>query len=703
MLPSVERRSIGGSGGGWAAVGDGVVQTFNALAPTTMTNTQSSAEDQFPPPRLPEAEQLASLTQGMQEVRSILRRETFGVVLPIKQLEALDRIIARHEESVAILRRRSSETQGGKVNLLDALILLNSLIGQVGAGADWLEVARSCPRLPRFGESGPLLSKQKSELRRGGVLAFIERYNREALQLIRVLKEVGDTQPLTDPLAVELLLGGYEVELTVLKAQALVAATSSVASAVDAPTFVMEGLLNSLHPIIRWPRFVELSPALKSSALTAIASLAHDLGHSDIARTALEKALDCTATDTDTDTTLQSLRYVIALTNNPARVIELTEQLAASSADGTVGAPFSRDRLGRLSVFRDIFPHLISNADEGTEDGQMLIRAALAAHYRWTYGIVPSADGVVHVVTDWKGQGRAIWRHNGELEVRRFSVPLETVMRVFQVSERRAGSAAALRAASTVLDNSVTPILEEILEDTKHRFVSGIGLTGVLPLLATSVHGAPLGTTGRIVHLHPLYGKVESPDLAGRSPDLLVVDLCFGADSSAVQVAFQLAGGLLHTTARIITFDSSSQGGGLDRSELLDALKVSRWPIYFGHALAPPHLVAATGLVLGDGQFLGLEELAALELTHVDGFILIGCASGRHSPILGGVSVAHAAALAGAKEVVFSSWPLKASQASRFTSALLRGYGAGALTSQTMADYFRVEPFSVGLFGLMRP
>jgi hypothetical protein len=125
--------------------------------------------------------------------------------------------------------------------------------------------------------------------------------------------------------------------------------------------------------------------------------------------------------------------------------------------------------------------------------------------------------------------------------------------------------------------------------------------------------------------------------------------------------------------------------------------------MYFGHAFSPAAHAASAGLLLGSSEFLGIEEIAALDLSQLDGFVLIACASGRYSPLLGGVSVAHAVAIAGAKEVVFSSWPLTSSQGSRFAEALLQGYGSGASSAETMADYFRAEPSLVGLFGLMRP
>jgi len=200
-------------------------------------------------PSLVEAEQLAALTRGMQQVRSIVRRETFGVVLPIKQLEVLDQIIATHEALVTRLRERAQSAYGGVVNLIDALVLLDALVGQVGAAADWLEIARSCPRLPRFNEKGPLLSTQKSEQRRGGVLAFIERYFGEATSLMTRLKALAESAPGSDPAAVELLLGGYEVQLNCLRALALTSATGAIKSAIDAPSFVHERLLGRLHTV----------------------------------------------------------------------------------------------------------------------------------------------------------------------------------------------------------------------------------------------------------------------------------------------------------------------------------------------------------------------------------------------------------------------------------------------------------------------
>lgn len=491
------------------------------------------------PAPLPEAEQLASLTRGMQQARSIVRRETFGVVLPIKQLEALDKIIATHEESVTRLRERALSAHGGVVNLADALVLLDALVGQVGAAADWLEIARSCPRLPRFNEKGPLFSAQRSEQRRAGVLAFIERYFVEATNLMVRLKALTESSPGSDPAAVELLLGGYEVQLNCLRALALTSATGAIESAIEAPSFVQERLLGRLHTVIRWPRFTELSTGLKSAVLTAIARLADELDHPEVVRTALEKAYELRSTDVDS--TMQSIRNLLSLTDTPIATLELTKQLADLPSEGSIGTPFSRERLGRLSVLRDIFPHLICGADETTEDGVTIIRTALSAHYQWAYDIVPSNENVIHVITDWQGNGRVIWESVDGLEVRRFSVSPEQVMRVFQVSERRAGSAAALHAANSILNDSLAPAMTEILAHSPEGSISGLGLTGVLPIFATEIHGSAIGTSARFTHLHPLHGASPPPDLWGLIPDLLVVDLCFDSRSHDVELAFRLA------------------------------------------------------------------------------------------------------------------------------------------------------------------
>jgi hypothetical protein len=652
-------------------------------------------------PSLVEAEQLAALTRGMQQVRSIVRRETFGVVLPIKQLEVLDQIIASHEALVTRLRERAQSAHGGVVNLIDALVLLDALVGQVGAAADWLEIARSCPRLPRFNENGPLLSTQKSEQRRGGVLAFIERYFGEATSLMARLKALAESAPGSDPAAVELLLGGYEVQLNCLRALALTSATGAIKSAIDAPSFVHERLLGRLHTVIRWPRFVELSSGLKSAVLTAIARLADELDHPDIARTALEKAYELRSTDIDS--TIQSILNLRAIADTPIATLELVERLADLPSEGSIGTPFSRERLGRLSVLRDTFPHLICSADETTEDGVTIVRTALSAHYQWVYGVAPSDENVIHVVTDWQGNGRVVWESIDGLEVRRFSISPEQVMRIFQVSERRAGSPAALHAANSILNDSLAPAMEEFITHSAEGSISGLGLTGVLPIFATQIHGSAIGTSARIVHLHPLHGTSPPPDLGGRVPDLLVLDLCLDSQFRHVELAFRLAHQRQGSAGRIILFNSREERGAISRAEIKEAISLSRWPMYFGHVFSRAELAASAGLLLGASEFLGIEEIAALDLTQLDGLVLIGCASGRYSPLLGGVSVAHAAALAGAKEVIFSSWPLTASQGSRFAEALLRGYGSGISTAETMAAYFRAEPSLAGLFGLMRP
>jgi hypothetical protein len=71
--------------------------------------------------------------------------------------------------------------------------------------------------------------------------------------------------------------------------------------------------------------------------------------------------------------------------------------------------------------------------------------------------------------------------------------------------------------------------------------------------------------------------------------------------------------------------------------------------------------------------------------------------------MLGAVSVANAIALAGTKEVVYSSWPLSPAQGAKFAEALLGGYSRGRETLEIMAEYIKADPPAAGLFGLIRP
>ena len=166
-----------------------------------------------------------------------------------------------------------------------------------------------CPRFPRFNEKGPLLSEQLSVDRRGGVLAFIDRYVKEALDLIKQLKTAVDSGRFTDPSAIELELANYEVQLNCAKASALSAVINAVRSPVTVPTEIQETALSRLHNIIRWPRFVELPPGTRISLLTCVARLAKGLGHEEVNKIALTKAHEIGPTDADSATTPSEISY----------------------------------------------------------------------------------------------------------------------------------------------------------------------------------------------------------------------------------------------------------------------------------------------------------------------------------------------------------------------------------------------------------
>lgn len=652
------------------------------------------------PRSLAEAEALSTLTQRMQAMRSLAQHETIGVVMPIIQLIALDVIIAAHEESIGVLREQAKSVQEGAVNLDDARTLLDSLVAQVGAATDWLEIAMYCPRLPRFNEKGPLFSEQLSVDRRGGVLAFIDRYVKEALDLIKQLKSLADSGRFADPSAIDLELGNYEVELNCAKASALSAVINAVRSPVTVPIEIQETALSRLHNIIRWPRFAELPPGTRISVLTSIARLANGLGHEDVSKTALTKAHEIGPTDTDS--AIHSIRNLL-LFSTPTETTYFVNQLIDLASNEDIGAPFSRRRLGRHSVLRDTFSRVICDADETTEEGVKGIRAALIGQYAWTYGRHPDFVHVVHIVTDWQGNGRVIWEGNDGLEVRRFSVSNEKVMRAIQVSENRAGSIVALKAANAIFKEPMEPIMSEVLSDGSRWSLSGIGLAGLPPSLSSDAYGASKESPSAISHMHPLHGALPASDLRGLLPDLLIVDECFSSQSRDVVNAFLSAHNAQSTIGRVIRFNSKDAVRSIDRDDLFNALSSSKWPMYFGHSVSSITAAAFAGLVLGMNDILSIGELAGINLGHLDGLILISCASGRHNPIFGGVSVAHAAALAGAGEVVFSSWPLTPGQGARFAAALMSGYASGNTSSEIIAAYFLANPTLVGLFGLMQP
>jgi hypothetical protein len=82
---------------------------------------------------------------------------------------------------------------------------------------------------------------------------------------------------------------------------------------------------------------------------------------------------------------------------------------------------------------------------------------------------------------------------------------------------------------------------------------------------------------------------------------------------------------------------------------------------------------------------------------------LICCSSGRNNPFIGEVTLAHAAALAGAVEILFTLWPVRSSLGSRFVAEMIAARSAGQPMREFLASSFKDHPVRTSAFSIMRP
>jgi len=92
-----------------------------------------------------------------------------------------------------------------------------------------------------------------------------------------------------------------------------------------------------------------------------------------------------------------------------------------------------------------------------------------------------------------------------------------------------------------------------------------------------------------------------------------------------------------------------------------------------------------------------------LDLSNLQELALICCSSGRINPFVGEVTLAHAAALAGAHEVLFTLWPVRFSLGSRVTSEMIAVRAAGRAMREFLASSFAAHPIRMAAFAIMRP
>jgi hypothetical protein len=252
------------------------------------------------------------------------------------------------------------------------------------------------------------------------------------------------------------------------------------------------------------------------------------------------------------------------------------------------------------------------------------------------------------------------------------------------------------------LDSEIGEVLADAIASCGDVRIQTGGPLGGAPLLKTAVNGAPLGASASVAYAHP------NPTMpAGEPPvgpfDLLVIDETFGDESSRVRSAVEAAAARSSTTLEVLAFNSDSREAELSHEDLGKALQSCSSAILFCHVNTRVGQAPAAAIVTGLAGRLRVEALAALDLRQLNEVAVMGCGSGRADPFVGDVTVAHAVAMAGARQVLYTLWPITASHGADLAVALVTAHAGGMSTPERLAREFRDERDKASALALIRP
>jgi hypothetical protein len=108
-------------------------------------------------------------------------------------------------------------------------------------------------------------------------------------------------------------------------------------------------------------------------------------------------------------------------------------------------------------------------------------------------------------------------------------------------------------------------------------------------------------------------------------------------------------------------------------------------------------------ILTGESSRFRIDALAALDMRSLDELTLVGCASGRVNPFVGDITLAHAAGVAGARQILYSLWPIRSAQGVSFVEDLVKARLDDQATVDFLAASYSRDQITVSPFAIMRP
>ncbi|HUB72671.1 MAG TPA: CHAT domain-containing protein [Solirubrobacteraceae bacterium] len=640
------------------------------------------------PGNLPESEELRRITDEVGRVQARASRERAGAVAPGRQLRALREILAKLQSAIEAVMAAARSRQGNMLSARNSFELAIAIRRYAGLAHLWLTLTADMQNLPDRAPPHRPVSALRSHQERVTIVNTVGRYDHVAKDSLRNLAELRVSREANlrvDQLNIELFLEWVGIAL---------AATDMNSRFPPAP---LNDFLRELTAIRVRADLSQQSQSLQARYWQVRAAVEQRSDDDEVAARSIREWTRLMPDDVDAQ--LQLRLELIQLASSDAERLEHMTALRRIAERPGMGALFSRERLGRLSGLRDVFWAIPARVDESSPYAVAIIEEAFAAYGVWLYGTpVELYPHTISILTAWRGRGHLSFMLDGTRRVRAVEIPDALLPTFAGDAERLKPLAQVMRPMEEFLDAAVAPLLDDAELAGETRLVAGGGAS-LLPLLATTVNEQPLGARGTVAYAHPNPSVVAAPP--STTPfDLLVTDRSFGADSRVVVESWEASS---ETTETKIEFDSSATAGVLAAESLRAALETSRRALVFCHVENPMFHAAQGGIFLGGDQFLSPEAIAGLSLRGLEELVVIGCGSGRDNFFIGGVSVAHAAAVAGARDILYTLWTISHEHGARFAVALIDARGKGVNLAGFLASKYAEDHTLASVYAMLRP
>jgi hypothetical protein len=649
------------------------------------------------PGRLSEGIALEQLSFGLMHVRDQIDRETAGAVSPLRQLAAVDALMQQSHDHIAALFTAAREKHDAVLSADDAMRVAIAQVEHATMAYYWLRIGQPLDRLPAIGGgSRPPVSATKSREARESVLSVIQRTCRTASDILDDLWEVRPPSK-----TIELVFARLRSQMLCVRILAFLVVRVYTRRK-PVPKNELRTMLRELDAVRLAPNFPERSESDRALVWQTASALYDVLGERDKLATALKERRALTSNRPQARASL--IVDILAVAKDDAQTVAVLSELEDLGRSTPLGPLFSRERVGRVSVLRDAPWATAVSVPPESDYAAFALETAFACYGTWMYGYrLEPREGVIQIASDWSGRGRIGWQTGGATHVQPISVDLRVIDRFLSATAlTQTKDRSPIERMTQFVDREVAPVLTEAIADREDlRLQVGGPLSGV-PLLMTAINGTALGESPSVAYMHP-NPMVQGSDPRAGPFELLVIDESFGDQSARVRSAAEYAAERSSRALRVLAFNSDAKEAVLSDEELGQALQSSSSAMVFCHVDTRVAQAPASAIVTGFSSRLRVDTLAALDLRDLDELAIIGCGSGRADPFVGDVTVAHAAAMAGARQILYSLWPITVSLGAELATELIAAHLAGMSTPECLAGEFRDDRNKASAFALIRP